>query len=120
MFTELLESITGKVEGSLGAVVMGMDGIPIEKRLPELDADNIESLAAEYTSLLKASSTAAHDIGQGPLEELIVSTDSNIIAVRMITPEYFLLLLLSKEGNIGRARFELKKAKHALVKEFVI
>jgi len=119
MFGELLESITGKVEGTLGAVVMGMDGISVEKCFPGGSA-NIESLAAEYTPILRASSTASQDIGQGPLEELIVSTDSNIIAIRMITAEYFLLLLLNKDGNIGRARFELRKAKQALIKEFVI
>ena len=120
MFDELLESITGKVEGTLGAVVMGMDGISVEKCLPPRGSANIESLAAEYTPLLRASSTASEDVGHGPLQELIVSTDSNIIAIRMITAEYFLLLLLNRDGNIGRARFELKKAKHALAKEFVI
>jgi len=119
MFAELLESITGKVEGTLGAIVMGMDGISVEKCFP-LGSDNIESLAAEYTPLLKASSNAFQDIGHGPLQELIVSTDSNIIAIRMITAEYFLLLLLNSDGNIGRARFELKKAKHALAKELTI
>jgi predicted regulator of Ras-like GTPase activity (Roadblock/LC7/MglB family) len=117
MFGPLLESITEKIEGSMGAVVMGMDGISVEKFLPDGSA-NVESLAAEYTPLLKASYTATQDIGQGPLQELIVSTDSNVVAIRMITPEYFLLLLLNKDGNIGRARFELRKAKQALAKEF--
>ena len=119
MFNEILESIASKVEGTLGAIVMGVDGISIEKRFLD-SAANIEALAAEYTSLLKASSLAAQDSGQGSLEELIVSTASNIITICMINPDYFLLLLLEKEGNIGRARFELKKAKHALAREFAI
>jgi predicted regulator of Ras-like GTPase activity (Roadblock/LC7/MglB family) len=119
MFIDLLESIAGKVEGTLGAVVMGMDGISVEK-CASAGSANIESLAAEYTPLLRASSTASQDIGQGSLQELIVSTTSNIIAIRMITAEYFLFLLLKRDGNIGRARFELKKARHALAKEFVI
>jgi hypothetical protein len=38
----------------------------------------------------------------------------------MITPEYFLLVLLKRDGNLGRARFELKRAKFALAKEFAI
>jgi len=118
MFNEILESLASKVEGTLCAIVMGVDGISIEKSLDS--AANIEALAAEYTSLLKASSAAAQDSGQGSLEELIVSTGSNIITICMINPEYFLLLLLEKEGNIGRARFELKKAKHVLAREFVI
>jgi predicted regulator of Ras-like GTPase activity (Roadblock/LC7/MglB family) len=119
MFGDLLASITGKVEGTLGAIVMGMDGISVEKSFPD-GSTNIESLAAEYTPLLRASSTASQDIGQGPLQELIVSTDTNIIAIRMITAEYFLLLLLKRDGNVGRARFELRKAKHALATELVI
>jgi predicted regulator of Ras-like GTPase activity (Roadblock/LC7/MglB family) len=119
MFRDLLESITGKVEGTLGAIVMGMDGISVEKCFPD-GSVNIESLAAEYTPLLRASSNASQDIGQGPLQELIVSTNSNIIAIRMITSEYFLLLLLKEDGNIGRARFELRKARCALATEFMI
>jgi hypothetical protein len=38
----------------------------------------------------------------------------------MITPEYFLLILLKRDGNLGRARFELKKARFALAKELAI
>jgi predicted regulator of Ras-like GTPase activity (Roadblock/LC7/MglB family) len=119
MFAELLDSFLNKVEGTLGAVVMGMDGISVEKRLSGNDT-NIEALAAEYTPLLKASSATTQEVSLGRLEELIVSAGDRIIAIRMITPEYFLFVLLSKGGNIGRARFELRKAKYALKKELVI
>ena len=119
MFLELLESIISKVEGTLGVVIIGMDGISIEKRLHDASI-NIESLAAEYTSLLRSSSSTTQGIGLWSLEEFIVITDQRIIVARMITPEYFLLLVLKKDGNLGRARFELKKARYALAKEFVI
>ena len=116
MFAEILESIMKKVEGALGAVIMGMDGISIEKR--SLDAAiGLEMLAAEYTSLLRAASCATPELEAGPLEELIVSTGHQIILVQMVTVEYFILALLSHEGNLGRARFELKKAKYILAKE---
>jgi predicted regulator of Ras-like GTPase activity (Roadblock/LC7/MglB family) len=119
MFAEFLDNITEKVEGTLGAAVMGMDGISIAKRLVD-SSINIESFAAEYTSVLRASSSTTHDVGLGPLEELIVSTDQRIAAIRMITPEYFVFMLLKRDGNLGRARFELKKAKFALAKEFAM
>jgi predicted regulator of Ras-like GTPase activity (Roadblock/LC7/MglB family) len=119
MFSEFFDSIVGKVEGTLGVLVMGMDGISIEKRV--LDSSvNIESLAAEYTAVLRASSSTTQDVGLGTLEELIVSTDQRIAVIRMITPEYFVFILLKSEGNLGRARFELKKARLALAKEFAI
>ena len=119
MFSEFLESIVNKVEGTLGAALMGMDGISVEKYLPALSI-NIESLAAEYSAVLRASSSTTEDAGLGPLEELIVSSEQRIAAIRMITPEYFLLILLKRDGNLGRARFELKKARFALAKELAI
>ncbi len=119
MFAELLELIVNKVEGTLGAVVMGMDGISIEKRISD-QTTNIEALAAEYTSLLRASSSTTQDLGQGSLEEFIVFTNSRVVAIRMLTQEYFLLILLEREGNVGRARYELKKARYRLAKEFAI
>jgi predicted regulator of Ras-like GTPase activity (Roadblock/LC7/MglB family) len=119
MFSELLESIMQKVEGALGAIVMGMDGISIEKRFLD-EAANIEVLAAEYTSLLRSSYSSTPEMGLGTLEEFIISTGHRIILVQMITPEYFMLILLPKNGNLGRARFELKKAKYILAKEMAI
>ena len=118
MFSELLDSIVNKVEGTLAAVIMGMDGIAIEKRNLD-DNINVEILAAEYTSAIRLSSSSAQEVGLGVLEEYILLTENRIITIRMITSDYFLLLLLAREGNIGRARFELKKAKYLLAKEFV-
>ncbi|MFN8005754.1 MAG: roadblock/LC7 domain-containing protein [Terriglobia bacterium] len=118
MFSELLDSIVKKVEGCLAAVIMGMDGIAIERWNPD-ESLNVETLAAEYTTALRLSSSSAQEVGIGGLEEYILSTENRTIIIRMITSEYFLLLLLAKDGNIGRARFELKKAKYLLAKEFV-
>ena len=98
---------------------MGMDGISIEKRLTD-SSINIESLAAEYTSSLRTLSSTANDAGLGSLEEFVVSTDRRIVAIRMITPEYFLFTLLRKDTNLGRARYELKRGLYLLAKEFAI
>ncbi|MCI0424170.1 MAG: hypothetical protein L0387_07140 [Acidobacteria bacterium] len=119
MFSEFLDGFIHKVQGTLGAAVMGMDGISIEKRLPD-PSINIESLAAEYTSALRTLSSTTQDAGLGSLEEFVVSTDQRIVAIHMITPEYFFFTLLSKDANLGRARFELKKGRYLLAKEFAI
>ena len=51
---------------------------------------------------------------------MVVSSETRIIVIRMITAEYFVMVLLGKNGNIGRTRFELKKAKFVLEKELAI
>ena len=119
MFSEFLDSLIQRVDGALGAAVMGMDGISIEKRLTD-SSINIESLAAEYTPGLRTLSTLSQDTGVGSLEEFVVSTDQRIVAIRMITPEYFLFTLLRKDANVGRARFELKRGRYLLAKEFAL
>jgi predicted regulator of Ras-like GTPase activity (Roadblock/LC7/MglB family) len=119
MFSEYLDSLVQKIEGTLGVAVMGMDGISIEKRLTDASV-NIESLAAEYTSSLRTLSSTTQDAGLGTLEEFVVSTDQRIVAIRMITPEYFLFTLLRKDANLGRARYELKRGLYLLAKEFAI
>ncbi len=119
MFSEYLDGLIQKIDGTLGVAVMGMDGISIEKRLTDSSV-NIESLAAEYTSSLRTLSSTTQDAGLGTLEEFVVSTDQRIVAIRMITPEYFLFTLLRKDANLGRARYELKRGRYLLAKEFAI
>ena len=55
MFKELLESIIERTEGSLGALIMGTDGIAVEKVLGEAGMDaNLDVAAGEFTSLVRS------------------------------------------------------------------
>ena len=119
MFSEYLDGLIRKIDGTLGAAVMGTDGISIEKRLTDSSV-NIESLAAEYTSSLRTLSSTTQDTGLGSLQEFVVSTDQRIVAIRMITPEYFLFALFRRDANLGRALYELKRGRYLLAREFVI
>ena len=56
----------------------------------------------------------------GELHELVIATDRMSFLLRPITSEYFLLLALAPGGNVGRARYELRKAQMALMAEFAI
>jgi hypothetical protein len=46
-------------------------------------------------------------------------TDAEVAILSRVTAEYYLLLLLSREGNFGRGRFELRKAGLLLEKELL-
>ena len=74
MFKEMLEDIIGRTEGSLGALIMGTDGIAVEKVLGEAGIDaNLDVAAAEFTSLVRSAQRAGTDTGLGGLRELVVS-----------------------------------------------
>ncbi len=55
----------------------------------------------------------------GTVQQLAVVTDRVITILSRVTEEYYLLLLLSREGNFGRGRFELRRAALALEKELL-
>ena len=121
MFKEALENIMERSEGSLGALIMGIDGIAVERLLKDAGEEaNLDVAAAEFTSLVRNAQKAGKDTGLGELRELMVSLESAIVIMRLLGRDYFVVLALSPEGNLGRARFELRKAELQLKKEFAV
>jgi hypothetical protein len=53
------------------------------------------------------------------VREVATVGDGAITVLSRVTGEYYLLLLLGREGNLGRGRFELRKAAAALEKELL-
>ncbi len=116
-FTDALRQIASRVPETHLVMVMGTDGIPIEKLVVSADP-NLEAVAAEYTTLLRASLSAAADTGLGELQELSVITEKMTAMLVAITPEYFLFAALGTGALVGRARFALRMASLTLEKEF--
>jgi predicted regulator of Ras-like GTPase activity (Roadblock/LC7/MglB family) len=98
-------------------MLMGTDGIPIDRLVVRADA-NLEAVAAEFTTLLRASVSAAGDTGLGSLLELCVVTEKMTALLFGITEDYFLFAALEPGALIGRARFALRLAALALEREF--
>lgn len=116
-FGEALRAIAVMVPETQVLMIMGTDGIPIEKLVVRPDP-NLEAVAAEYTTLLRASVSAATDTGLGDLKELWVVTEKLITILVGITSEYFLFAALAPGALSGRARFALKLAGIKLKSEF--
>ena len=118
IFGDVLKGLGDKLDGLVGVVVMGMDGIPIERHLKGT-GPNFDILATEATGLLRSSVQASNELNAGNLKELVVQTDGLTMLAVAITEEYVLLAALRPDSNYGRARFYLKRAALTLEKEFV-
>ena len=122
VFTEVLKDVSSKIEGCIGLVVMGMDGIPIDRYIPEAPADgtpNFDMLATESTTLLRATRQASEEVSAGLLRELIFMTDQVVVLSVAIKEEYVLFGAVKSGTNYGKARFLMKRAALALEKEFL-
>jgi len=121
MFKEALHDILDRTEGSLGVLIMGLDGIAVEKVWQE-DAvsGNLDIAVAEYTSLVARAGKNDSDTGLGGLNEITVSNEKAIFIMRLLGEDYFLALIMEPDGNFGRGRFELRRAELRMAHEFVI
>jgi predicted regulator of Ras-like GTPase activity (Roadblock/LC7/MglB family) len=110
-FKEDLQQICGKVDGSFAASVMGFDGIPIEthEAAPPKGVE-MQSLLVEYSGILSQVRQAADALQMGRASEVSIRTEKMVAVARPLTPDYFVVLTLSPEGNVGRARYELRVA----------
>jgi predicted regulator of Ras-like GTPase activity (Roadblock/LC7/MglB family) len=123
VFSEVLIEASSKIEGCIGLVVMGMDGIPIDRFIPETPpgsgAPNFDMLATESTALLRSTRQASEEVNAGPLRELIFMTDQVVVLSVAITDEYVLFGAVTSGTNYGKARFFMKRAALVLEKEFL-
>jgi predicted regulator of Ras-like GTPase activity (Roadblock/LC7/MglB family) len=118
MFAVTLKDIANKLDDLECIMLVGTDGLPIEKVVRK-ETLNVELLVAEFTTILRNTAQTATEVEAGGLDELILITERVVVLLKAITTEYFLMIILGEGANIGRARFELKKAKYILEKEFV-
>ncbi len=121
MFREVLQDILNHTEGCKGVLIMGFDGIAVEKVWRDEATDgNYDIAVAEYTSLIRNARRKNDYTGIGKLNEMTISTDREMFIIRIVSEDYFLAMILSVEGNFGRGRFELRRAELLLENELVI
>ena len=120
-FADTLGTLAKRIEGCVAVMILGTDGIPIERHVQQMNQSlDLDMIATEFTTLVRRSMRTAADTELGELSEMVLGTDAMMFLVRPITSDYFLLLALNSGGNIGRARFELRKAQLAMEIEFAM
>jgi predicted regulator of Ras-like GTPase activity (Roadblock/LC7/MglB family) len=121
-FRSILRSIVEECGGGLGAVLMGVDGIPIEEyvtdRIPEGPLqEDIGSAGVEFSRILEEIRKAADSLGGGAVTETIVALARMNLVFRPIDGETFLALVLATDGNLGKARYLIRRHLLAIRQE---
>ena len=115
-FREDLLAICGRVDGALAATLMGFDGIAIETAQVNAPAGiELVTVIVEYSGILSQVRQTAESLQMGKASEVSIRTEKLVAVARPLTPDYFVLLALAPEGNVGRARYELRIAAPKLV-----
>lgn len=117
MFRDVLAGLRDRVEGAVAASLIGLDGIAVEtvgnRDIP------LDVLGAEFGSFIKSIRHANTELDTGEVLQFSLVTEKFITFLSEVTPDYYILFVLRPDGNYGRARFELTKAKHLLRDELI-
>ena len=109
-FRSILTDIVEQVDGGIGAVILGYDGIAIDEYIkPDEESLDMQLLAVEYTTLLKEIRKTIEVLQTGALEEVSVSSGQTRIIVYAINDDFFVVLALKSDGNFGKGRYLLKR-----------
>ena len=117
MFKDVLRSIAEHVEGTLAVSLIGLDGIAVET--VSYDSVPLEAMGAEFGGFIKSVRVTSTELDTGDVLQFSLVTEKYIAFLSAVTSEYYVLLVLRPDGNYGRARFELARAKHLLRDELV-
>jgi len=98
-------------------VIADRDGIPVESWGG--DAGESEELIAEYSTFLREVTTANRELKLGQLEQIAVTAEHKVVLITNITGTYFLMTVVARDGNPGKARFASRLAAFRLRQEFV-
>jgi predicted regulator of Ras-like GTPase activity (Roadblock/LC7/MglB family) len=114
VFAETLRKVVDNVDGGIGAVVMGLDGIAVESYMRDSTRLDITTIGMEFSFILSQVRKAADSLQVGTVEEVSVRAERLVLVIRMLAGQYFLAVALGAEGNFGKARYLMRLATPAL------
>lgn len=115
MFRTILQGIQNRVEGAVAVSLIGLDGIAIESI--KSNGVPLDVMGAEFGGFVKSIRLSNTELNTGDVLQFSIVTEKYTAFLSAVTSEYYVLLVMKPEGNYGRARFELARAKQLLRNE---
>ena len=114
----LLTAAVEEIPGAVAVSLLGLDGVAVEtvqgpkplvgtSRAHGPGAD-LAAWEVELADLMQGARRAARSLNWGTLRQVVLETRELTFMLRMVRPDYFLLLAVQQEANMVRARFELQ------------
>lgn len=106
MFKQKLTRVVSNIDGAIGCVLMGFDGIAIDNYWAE-DFPQMNAVAVELSNMLdKFRRAKIADIGD--INEVSITSGDITTLARVVADEYLLILALSDEADVGRGQTMLR------------
>ena len=116
-FESILRSIVDQCGGGIAIALMESDGIAIEQVVATAPAAAMEDIGAagvEFGRILDEVRKASDSLGGGSVGEAYFSLAAFSLIVRYIDTDTFLALAIAPDGNVGKARYLMRRSLPSL------
>ncbi len=118
-FQSILRDIVDGCIGGVGAALMGRDGIAIDQVLAPSDGaraleDEFNAAGVEFGRILDEIGKASDALGGGALRESVICLARLNLIFHVVDDEYFVVVALLPDGNLGKARYLIRRHVAAL------
>lgn len=107
MFKEKLARVVNNIDGSIGCLLMGFDGIQIDAVFAERELPEMTAIAIEVSNLLdKFRRMNLHEFGQ--VNEVSITTGEITALAKVVADDYLLVLALESQADVNRGQTMLR------------
>jgi predicted regulator of Ras-like GTPase activity (Roadblock/LC7/MglB family) len=121
-FEGILREIVEGCGGGIGAALMGSDGIAIAeyrgRQVPDGPlSEDIGVAGVEFSRILEEMRKAADALGGGAVVETVAVLARFSLIFRSVDAETFLVVVVTPDGNLGKARYLMRRHLLAIRQE---
>ena len=109
-FQEILDNLIERVPESIAATFNDKDGDPISSRTIEVPNDALQLLGAYRNVVRRHLQQAIEEFDRGEVDQVAFCTDQHWILMMGAREHCSLVLVMRREGVLGRARFQMQQA----------
>ena len=118
MLNDVMKKIVDGTPGALGVILMGFDGIAVMQHMADdTDMEDIESTAMEFSFRFIDLRKAAESLEMGEITDITIKAAERTLLCRVLSPEFFVALMLRDSAHFGKGRWLLRSAAPALMAE---
>jgi predicted regulator of Ras-like GTPase activity (Roadblock/LC7/MglB family) len=123
IFDAILGEIVNGCGGGIAAALMGNDGISIAEVVSDREdvrdvlVEEIGTAGAEFGRILAEIGKASDALGGGAVNETAVVLSRFTLVFRNVDDETFLVVAIAPDGNLGKARYLIRRQLNFLRQE---
>lgn len=116
-FNYLLTNLLVDVPGAVGTIFVDPEGEAIDWVTRHDDPYDLKVEGAYHSIFKRQLEEISTSFGAGLVESYVV-TGADLVALTQLLPDgYYLVLVMRRKGQVGRARYQLRRAARLFARE---